>query len=68
MFPRRGLEYRYTSQGEEKMNAGTQIRVYGTGRLAKRTTAAVILERDGRNVKIQFPSGNITTVDVSRIK
>lgn len=49
---------------------GAEVRVYGTGRLARRSAPAVILERDGATVTVQFAgSTNVHPgIPLNRIK
>lgn len=49
---------------------GAEVRVYGTGRLARRSTPAIILDRDGATVTVQFAgSPNVHPgIHLSRIK
>lgn len=50
------------------LTAGTEVRYYGTGKLAKRTAKATVEAVDGRNVTLRAASGNMFTLDISRIK
>lgn len=47
---------------------GKAARLYGTGRLAKRSTAVTIEAVDGHMITVRAPSGNAFTVTLSRLK
>lgn len=50
------------------LTAGTEVRYYGTGRLANRTAKAVVREVEGHKVTLEAASGNVFTIDITRIK
>lgn len=50
------------------LTAGTAIRYYGTGKLAKRTSKATVVAVEGRNVTVRTEAGNVFTIDITRVK
>lgn len=52
----------------DTLTAGTEVRYYGTGKLARRTSKATVDAVDGRNVTVRTESGNVFTIDIARIK
>jgi hypothetical protein len=56
---------------EVTIPAGTPIRVFGTGHLARRSTRATMAEdfrQFDHTATIRFPSGNVSTVLASRVE
>lgn len=47
--------------------AGTEIRYYGTGKLARRTAKATVVAVEGRTVTLRTAAGNVFALDIARI-
>lgn len=52
----------------DTLTSGTEIRFYGTGKLARRTSPATVEAVDKRAVTVRTPSGNVFTIDIARVK
>jgi len=51
----------------DTLTAGAEIRYYGTGKLARRTSKATVVSVEGRTVTLRTAAGNVFALDIARI-